>query len=60
MNSLKSLDEKVEAEKNKSGLSRLMHRNATEQKLPSYIRQREKLTVNQVTSVVNEMEAQTL
>ncbi|KAF7528156.1 hypothetical protein PCG10_001444 [Penicillium crustosum] len=54
----KSLDEKVEAEKSKSGFSRLMHRNATEQKLASYIRQRGELTVTQVTSIVNEVETQ--
>ncbi|KAJ5940512.1 hypothetical protein N7516_000680 [Penicillium verrucosum] len=54
----KSLDEKVEAEKSKSGFSRLIHRNATEQKLASYIRQRGELTVNQVTSIINEVETQ--
>lgn len=35
-----------------------MHRNATEQKLASYIRQRGELTVTQVTSIVNEVETQ--
>ncbi|KGO63279.1 hypothetical protein PEX2_010800 [Penicillium expansum] len=54
----KSLDEKLEAEKSKSGISRLLHRNATEQKLASHIRQRGELTVNQVTSIINEVEAQ--
>ncbi|KAJ9488979.1 hypothetical protein VN97_g4333 [Penicillium thymicola] len=53
-----SLDEKVEAEKSKSGFSRLIHRNATEQKLASYIRQRGELTVNQVTSIINDVETQ--
>ncbi|CAI7655948.1 unnamed protein product [Penicillium glandicola] len=54
----KSLDEKLEAEKSKSGISRLLHRNATEQKLASYIRQRGELTVDQVTSIVNDVETQ--
>lgn len=35
-----------------------MHRNATEQKLASYIRQRGELTVTQVTSIINEVETQ--
>ncbi|KAJ5178624.1 uncharacterized protein N7500_001323 [Penicillium coprophilum] len=54
----KSVDAKAEADKSKSGLSRLLHRNATEQKLAHHIRQRGELTVNQVTSIINEVEAQ--
>ncbi|KAJ5671793.1 hypothetical protein N7507_000920 [Penicillium longicatenatum] len=51
-------EEKAEADRKRSGVTRFFYGNATGQKLAKYIGRRGQLTVDQVPSITNELEAQ--
>ncbi|KAJ5725922.1 uncharacterized protein N7483_007279 [Penicillium malachiteum] len=54
----KSIEQKDEADKKKSSVRRMFHRNSTEQKLAQEMRNRGQFTVDQVSSMATELEEQ--
>ncbi|KAJ5711736.1 hypothetical protein N7488_005892 [Penicillium malachiteum] len=54
----KSIEQKDEADKKKSSVRRMFHRNNTEQKLAQEMRNRGQFTVDQVISMTTELEEQ--